>query len=370
MTDEYHLTTIYEIKDYLQSQHIAIKDPRTIRNDITNLSNFGIDIVEQRKQQYQYFVGTRHFEAPEVKLLVDAVQSSRFITARKSKALIEKLSAFVGPSQADVLNRQLYVEQRAKADNESIYITVDRIQTAIAHKQKIEFQYYEYLPSKKKQLKHGGLAYELSPYAMLWNNNSYYVAGYSARHGKIVKYRVDRIERLEILDEPQIPPADDFDVSGFFSQEFSMLDGTPCEVTLLCENALMNSIIDRFGEGVETRIADSSHFEVKATENLISGKLFDHFKKGAVLVNAARGAIVNEDDLYEALVSGKLKAAACDTFVNEPPTIENRLLSLANFSATPHIGGNTEESLRRTGMEVVQETLNVLSGKEPLHAVV
>lgn len=109
---------------------------------------------------------------------------------------------------------------------------------------------------------------------------------------------------------------------------------------------------------------------VKATENLISGKLFDHFKKGAVLVNAARGAIVNEDDLYEALVSGKLKAAACDTFVNEPPTIENRLLSLENFSATPHIGGNTEESLQRTGMEVVSETLNVLSGKEPLHAVV
>ena len=267
-TDETHPVTAEEIRDYLQHRGVPVKDARTIRNDMADLSSFGIDIVEQRKQQYQYFIGNRHFEAPEVKLLVDAVQSSRFITAKKSKALIEKLSAFVGPSQADILNRQLYVDQRAKADNESIYITVDRIQTAIAQKRQIEFQYYEYLPTKEKQLKHGGLAYELSPYAMLWNNNSYYVAGYSTRHGKIVKYRLDRIERLEILDEPQIPPADDFDVSDFFSQEFSMLDGTPCEITLLCENALMNSIIDRFGEDAETHIANSTHFMVKATVDL------------------------------------------------------------------------------------------------------
>lgn len=267
-TDEQHPATIGSIKSFLVRNDVPVKDARTIRGDIADLMSFGIDVVEQRRQQYQYFIGTRHFEASEVKLLIDAVQSSRFITAKKSTALIEKLSAFVGPSQADVLHRQLYVEQRAKADNESIYITVDRIQTAISRKRKIEFQYYKYLPTKEKHLKHEGMAYELSPYAMLWNNNSYYVAGHSARHGKIVKYRVDRIENLEILDEPQIPPADGFDVSGFFSQEFSMLDGTPCEVTLLCENALINSIIDRFGEDVETHIVNSSHFMVKATVDL------------------------------------------------------------------------------------------------------
>ena len=106
---------------------------------------------------------------------------------------------------------------------------------------------------------------------------------------------------------------------------------------------------------------------VKSTENMISGKLFDHFKPGAVFVNAARGAVINEDDLYNALVSGKLKAAACDTFVNEPPTAENKLLSLPNFSATPHLGGNTEDALRKAGTEVVEETLNVLAGKAPIH---
>lgn len=108
---------------------------------------------------------------------------------------------------------------------------------------------------------------------------------------------------------------------------------------------------------------------VKSTENMISGKLFDHFKPGAVFVNAARGAVISEDDLYHALVSGKLKAAACDTFIHEPPTAENKLLSLKNFISTPHLGGNTEEALRKAGTEVVEETLNVLAGKSPIHPV-
>lgn len=108
---------------------------------------------------------------------------------------------------------------------------------------------------------------------------------------------------------------------------------------------------------------------VKSTEHMISGDVFNHFKPGAIFINAARGAVISEDDLYDALVSGKLKAAACDTFVQEPPTGANKLLSLDNFSATPHIGGNTEESLQRVGTEVVEETLNVLAGKAPLHPV-
>ena len=109
---------------------------------------------------------------------------------------------------------------------------------------------------------------------------------------------------------------------------------------------------------------------VKSTEHMISGDLFNHFKPTAVFVNAARGAIIDETDLYNALVAGKLKAAACDTFVNEPPKAGNPLLTLDNFSATPHIGGNTVEALARTGMEVVEQTLAVLNGEEPLHAVV
>lgn len=285
-TDESHPTSISQIKQSLLDADIPVKDSRTIRSDLSALASFGLDIVEQRKQQNQYFIGTRHFEAPEIKLLVDAVQSSRFITTKKSKAMIAKLSTFVGPSQKDILNRQLYVDRRAKTDNEGIYITVDHIQTAIAQKRLIEFRYFEYLPSKEKQVKHGGLFYELSPYAMLWNNDGYYVAGYSARHSKIVKFRIDRIDQLHILDEPQVPPTADFDVSEFFSQEFSMLDGTECWVELLCENALMNSIIDRFGETIETRVVDGEHFKVRAKVDL-SGTFY-----GWVFSSADRMKIV------------------------------------------------------------------------------
>ncbi len=109
---------------------------------------------------------------------------------------------------------------------------------------------------------------------------------------------------------------------------------------------------------------------VRSTKRMISGKLFDHFKPTALFINAARGEIIDETDLYKALLAGKLKAAACDTFVNEPPKADNPLLSLDNFIATPHIGGNTAEALQRTGMEVVEQTLAVLDGHEPLHVVV
>ena len=117
---------------------------------------------------------------------------------------------------------------------------------------------------------------------MLWNNDSYYVAGYSPRHEKIVKYRIDRIEHLTILDDPQMPKPEDFDVTEFFSQEFFMLDGEECEVELRCENALMNSIIDRFGEDVETQVVDAEHFKVTVTVDL-SGTFY-----GWVFASAGR----------------------------------------------------------------------------------
>ncbi len=106
---------------------------------------------------------------------------------------------------------------------------------------------------------------------------------------------------------------------------------------------------------------------VKSTERMISGEVFEHFKPGALFVNAARGAVISEEDLYEALRAGRLRAAACDTFVSEPPAVDNPLLSLPNFIATPHVGGSTEESLERTGREVVEDVLRVLSGEKPEH---
>lgn len=268
-TDEDHVVTLADIRSYLFSHNITA-DPRTLRKDIEQLISLGVDIVCNRSVQNQYHIATRHFDSPEIKLLIDAIQSARFITPKKSKQLIEKLSTFVAPNDYKVLKRQLYVEGRTKASNESIYIVVDRLQSAITDELRVRFQYFSYNEHKEKKLRHNGGFYEVSPYALVWYNDTYYLAGYHQKRALVAKFRVDRILNLEIVDKAAFPKPADFSVAEFFAHEFSMFDGKDCCVELLCENVLMNSIIDRFGVGVETRTVDENHFLVSATVDLSS----------------------------------------------------------------------------------------------------
>ena len=264
-TDEEHTASLADITAYLQGCGIPKPDARTLRKDIDQLIEFGVDIVHHRGVQNRYHIATRHFEAPELKLLIDAVQSSRFVTPKKSKALIGKLSAFAGPHQSELLRRNLYVDSRYKSDNENIYLAVDSIQIAIEQKKKISFQYFDYAPDKTKLLRHDGRRYSVSPYALIWNNDAYYLIGYHDMREIVTRFRVDRITSLEVMDEPAVDRMADFDVAAFFTREFSMLGGRECEVELLCENDLMGNIIDRFGEQVPTEIVDENHFKVTVT---------------------------------------------------------------------------------------------------------
>ena len=266
-TDEMHPVSLADISAYL-SEYKITADPRTLRKDIEQLIEFGVDIVKDRKVQNLYHVASRHFEAPEVKLLIDAVQSARFITPKKSRSLIQRLAAFVAPNDTSLLNRQFYVDSRSKATNESIYVSVDRIQTAIAEQKKITFRYFDYSPDKERIHRHDGQLYSVSPYALLWNNDTYYLIGFHDRKELTAKFRVDRIDKLEISEEPAKPKPADFDIADFFAQEFSMLNGKECDIQLLCDNVLMSSIIDRFGEGVSTHRIDDEHFCVDATVEL------------------------------------------------------------------------------------------------------
>lgn len=161
-TDIEHPATIKDIIEYLSANGYTATR-KTVTNDINDLISFGVDIDCQRSTQNRYFLDVRVFELAEVKLLVDAVQSSRFITTKKSKQLIEKLSTFVGPHQSEILHRQLYVDTRVKANNEGIYYLVDNIHTAIREKKKVSFQYQEYAQNKEKVLKHDGYTYYFSP---------------------------------------------------------------------------------------------------------------------------------------------------------------------------------------------------------------
>lgn len=257
-SDEKHPVSV---QDILRNWEInGIKAGRkSVYHDIALLIDFGIDIVCIKSTQNLYFMAFRLFELPELKLLVDAVESSRFVTAKKSIELIQKLGHLASNWQAMQLNRRIYMGGTPKPKNEAIYYIVDTLQTAIQDKWQVTFQYYEYLPTKEKVLKHEGFHYQFSPYALIWSRDYYYAVGWSEKHGKLTQFRVDRMTAVELTDSParQTP---DFDPAEYVRKVFGMYPDDLQTVELLCENALMRSIIDRFGEGVHTELVDDKHF--------------------------------------------------------------------------------------------------------------
>ena len=185
-------------------------------------------------------------------MAVDAVESSRFISASQSGSLVSKLYDMASVHQASELNRHLYVDGRVKSDSRTLYYTVDLIHKAINDRKRIRFKYIEYTAEKKKVYKHNGCIYEFSPYAMLWHDDRYYVLGYSERHEKIVKFRVDRIAKAEATDIPSVKEPADFEPVAYLKSIIAMYDGKMETVRLKCTPDMMKVIIDRFGKDVFT----------------------------------------------------------------------------------------------------------------------
>lgn len=259
-TDELHPMSITDIAEYLDKQEIKAHR-RTIMTDIESLKEFGIDIITIKSTQNKYFIGNRNFELPEVKLLIDAVESSKLITQKKSNELIRKLTALASRNQANELNRHIYVDDRVKPENEEVYYTVDSIHTAINSSKQIEFKYYQYTGRKEKIFKNDGYVYSLSPYALIWSEDHYYIIGYSKKHGKISKFRVDRMAQTKIIAVDSTPRPVNFDVAEYAKSVFEMFDGETRTVELKCTNNLMDVIVDRFGESVNTIELGSNCFK-------------------------------------------------------------------------------------------------------------
>ena len=257
-TDEQHPVSVTDILAFWQ-QHGIQAGRKSVYTDIELLQNAGMDIVCVKSSQNKYFVGQRLFELPELKLLVDAVESSRFITEKKSTALIKKLGHLTSTAQAEQLDRRIYMGGTPKPENESIYYNVDTIHNAVQKKQQITFQYFEYTPKKEKILKHDGYKYRFSPYAMIWNRDCYYAVGWSEKHGKIAQFRVDRMTAIEPLEQAAVQTPD-FDPAEYVRKVFGMYPDNLCTVELLCDNEVMRSVIDRFGENVRTETVDEQHF--------------------------------------------------------------------------------------------------------------
>ena len=259
-SDEKNQVTGTQIIKYLKSLGISAHR-RTVASDIEQLIEFGIDVITIKSTQNRYYIGSRDFELPEVKLLVDAVESSRFITTKKSTELVKKLSCLVSENQAAELNHQVFIDRRVKPENEEIYYTVDTIHNAIENKKQIEFKYYEYNGEKEKVFRNNGKAYKLSPYAQVWNDDNYYVVGYCKKHGKISKFRVDRMTKVKLTENDAYPMPKEFNGADYAKNIFSMYDGETKTVELKCTNELMKVIIDKFGFDVETKPLGSNCFK-------------------------------------------------------------------------------------------------------------
>lgn len=260
-TDEAHAVTVSEMIEYLKSKGIP-SVRQTVYTDLEALDTAGIDIVQIKSTQNRYFIGSRIFEYPELKMLVDAVASSKVISAKKSQALIQKLGQLTSIQQAEQLQRLASLSSRVKPHNEKVYYIIDSIQTAILDQHQISFQYYEYTPEKKKILKHDGYRYILDPYALEWKNDHYYLIGYSHKHKGIAHFRVDRLTSVEPLNS-KFQPMPDFDVAAYTNKMVDMFAAEHAEqVKLLCSNELMRVIIDHYGEDIEISPYDDTHFTV------------------------------------------------------------------------------------------------------------
>ena len=269
-TDEDHPISTNGIIDKLKDEYEIETHRLTIAKDIKILQEMDIDVIAEHSKQNQYYIGKRTFELPELKLLIDAVESSKFITVKKSNDLISKIESLTSDGQRKKLKRNNYVVERVKPNNEQIYYIVDAINDAINNHKQISFQYYEYTGLKKKKLRNNGEIYKISPYYMIWSGDYYYVLGHSEKRNKIVTFRVDRIATTpDILEDDAIAKPKDFDIGKFTKSVFFMYDGEKVMADLICDNSLMKVIVDRFGEDVEVMAYDMTSFRVK-TEVLAS----------------------------------------------------------------------------------------------------
>jgi predicted DNA-binding transcriptional regulator YafY len=262
-TDENHPVTTNELVDIFTDAN-ANATRKTVKDDIDVLVNEGYDIVKIRSYYNAFFMASREFELPELKLLIDAVSSSRFITKEKSDTLIKKLTGLTSKYEAEKLVRHLYTAGRMKQDNSGIYYIVDRINDAINEEKKITFQYYDYTTEKEKVLRHEGETYVVSPYSLLWDDNHYYMIGYLDKRSAVNVFRVDRITNLEISEDAAIPQPGDFNLDEFARTVFDMYAGEEQEVVLECRNEVMKSVIDHFTDEVEAWEVSQMHFRVKA----------------------------------------------------------------------------------------------------------
>lgn len=261
-TDDQHALTLPQIVEKLDAYGVSA-ERKTLYQDFELLRDFGFDIIgQQARRNFYYHMGNRRFELPELKLLVDSVQSAKFITDKKSNALIKKLEGMVSKYEARKLQRQVIISGRIKAMNESIYYNVDKLHEAIGTDRQIRFKYFRWNINKEMELRKDGAWYQVSPWALMWDDENYYLVGYDAEDGKIKHYRVDKMWRISVADRKREGKEQfkAFNMPRYTKSLFGMFGGEEVKVTLEAENGMVGILLDRFGKDIPVKPVDADHF--------------------------------------------------------------------------------------------------------------
>jgi len=263
-TDEDHGLTMPELIEELARFDVKA-ERKSIYDDMEALQLLGMDVDKRAEgNRTEYYLASRDFELAELKLLVDAVQSSRFITKEKTETLIRKIEGLASTHQGKQLARQVHVANRIKTMNKSIYYAVDDLHAAISQNRQISFQYVKWNVKMEREPQHGGKIYVVSPWALMWDDENYYLVAFDSASQSIRHYRVDRMKGLKRLEDLRegAEHFKNFDMGMYSRKTFGMYNGRDEHVTLRCENSMADSIIDRFGQDLFLRPVDEDNFEV------------------------------------------------------------------------------------------------------------
>lgn len=271
-TDEEHKLGMEDLLAALARCGIEA-ERKSIYSDIAALQDFGLDVMLQRGPGGGYYVASRDFELAELKLLVDAIQCSRFITEKKSNELIKKVESLASEAQARALQRQVYVSDRIKTINESIYYNIDTLHSAISAGVQITFQYFEWIldftseQRIQKRYRKGGALYQVSPWALTWDDENYYMIAYDGASDSIRHYRVDKMEHISLTENRREGQQlfHDLNIASYSRKMFGMFSGEEKNVRLRCENRFIGIIRDRFGADLMVRYLDEDHFSVQVS---------------------------------------------------------------------------------------------------------
>ncbi len=251
---------------------------KSVYKDIAVLQQFGYDILKTRTPKCGFFIASRDFEVAEVRLLCDAIQAAGFISQKKTKQLLEKIYSLVSVAQAKTIENQVYVDNRPKCANENIYYNIDKLDRAIQNSRQVKIIYRKRKISERNTAEFEEKTHYISPYALIWSNDHYYLVGNNRNYSNIMITRIDRIKDVEILENtPAInfsdvsPYRDKFDSADYVNKHFNMFSGDPQEVELVCHNSLIDDILDKFGDNVNIIKHSEEKFKININAAVSSG---------------------------------------------------------------------------------------------------